>query len=265
MIEKETLGAVLQLKRPEKQNITVYGNYSEKHLDAIYSDNAQSYCIKSIDDKAYNVSNAKSFAAFIKEECGRRENKTGKLSTVVITQQGGSFVADDDFKEGTCKFNRALSQQWHVLAGIVNKTLDHESFLLALQGLKTSIEDFNDLYRKFIKVRIIGKSELDSNPVFIDNEAESGFKVKYTIQGGQKSEDILPSEFKLNLPYSKGSEKKYEVPIEVMMLNNGNNVIAIRIVCPDFERTEELAISDEVTQLRSDLDSLTDLLVLESY
>ena len=134
-----------------------------------------------------------------------------------------------------------------------------------MQELSPSIKDFQKIYRQFLKVRIIGTSELVSNPVFVDNEAEKGYKVKYTLDGGQDDEEVIPQGFDLELPYSKGSETMYIVPIETMVLNNGDNELVIRINCPILEQVEEKAIFDEVTQLREDVKDLKDLLILESY
>lgn len=264
---KEAINRILELRNVEDTDseLTIYGNYSEKIVEAKFNNTDGSFRINNESVLRRTVSTIKSLTTAILEESRRRENATGNNMTVLFTQKGGNFYLNDDFYSGEYTFLRTLSQQWKVLAGITGKTLDHENFLLALQELSPSIVDFKKLYRQFIKVRIIGNSELTSNPVFVDNEAESGYKVKYNLSTGQNDEETIPEGFILNIPYSKGSDKTYDVPVETMILNNGSNELVIRINCPILERIEELAIFEEVAQLREDTKNLTDLLILESY
>lgn len=264
---KEAIEKVLSLKEHTDTETTVklYGNYSEKLVDAKFDKATGNYTIKNENVIKRTVSTVKSFTAAILEESKRRENNTGEKMTVLFTQKGGYFSIDDDFYSGEYKFERTLSQQWQALQEIAGKTLDHEELLTALQELSPSIKDFKELYKKFLKVRIVGASELTSNPVFVNNEAEKGYKVKYTLDGGQADEEVLPEGFTLSLPYSKGSENTYEIAVETMILNNGSGELEIRISCPGLEQIEEKAIFDEVAQVRKDTENLTDLLILESY
>lgn len=265
---KEAIDRILELKKERRDldvKIKYYGNYSECIKDAKFDERTGNYTVNCETLIKRSISTIKSLTSAILEEAKRRENKTGEYMTVLFNQKGGYFSMNDDFYSGNYTFERTLSQQWRVLSGIAGKVLDHESFLLALQELNPSIQNFPKLYRQFIKVRIIGRSELASNPVYVDGEAESGFMVKYTLESGQSDEEILPQGFICELPYSKGSEKKYIVPVETMILNNGSNQLVIRVNCPILEQVEEQAIFDEVEQLRKDTSELQDLLILESY
>ncbi len=264
---KEAINKILELKEHTSTDVTVneYGRYTERKLDCKFDKANGNYKTHTADRLTRDVSTIKSLSAAVIEEAKRRENMTGQNMTVLFTQKGGAFYLDDDFPAGEYKFERTLSQQFKTLQRLAGKKLNHEEFLTFIQELSPSIDNFKKLYRSFLKVRIIGNSELSSNPVFVDNEAESGYKVKFTLEGGQPDEDIIPQGFICNLPYTKGAETKYEIPVETMILNNGDNELQIKILCPLLEQIEEKAIFDEVEQFRGDTKGLKDLLILESY
>lgn len=262
---KELLETILELKAPQKIEITKYGNYTFQEFEAIYDKSQEKYVIKEENIEKTKVSSLNSFISFIKEENRRRNNQSGNKSTVIINNTGGLFISDTDFNKGICEFNRTLSQQWTCFKSYKDKTLDHEEFLYLLSSLYPSIEDFNYIYRQFVNIRIIGKSEVTSNPIFVKNEAEIGFKIKYALEGGATGETILPESFKLNLPYSKGSSNTYELNVKILILNNANNKIVFKILCPEYEQIEELAIFNESEILKNELKEMKELLILESY
>lgn len=253
-------------RRPEKSEVTIYGNYSTKTKEAVYNDGEEEYTVREDIKSGESVSSVRSFATFIKEELRRRDNTTGNFATATINSKGGIFYADDDFIKGKCEFTRKLSQQWEALASCVDKTLRHEELLRVMQKLSPSIENFHELYIDLLDVRIIGRSEMTSNPIFVDGEATSGYKIKFKMQSGDQEESTLPCYFVCKVPYAKGNyEQMYEVPIELMYLNDGNGHLNILFQCPTFENIEETAMLDEVNYLKDELKKHEDLLVLFNY
>lgn len=260
MIQK-ALEFIQTQKRPEKLLITERGKYGERNVEAIYSDANGSYSVKSPANNITNVKSVTAFQQFIKEELKRRKNVKGTLSTLQIDINGGLFVADDDFNEGICKYARVLSQQWDLLTGINGKVFSHEDFLAVLVKLSPSIVDFNKTYSQFLKLRIIGKSEMLSAPVFVQGEAKSGYMCEYKIDG-TKAETTIPDSLVLQVPYAKASTVKYELPVEIQLLNSGSDRITIKVNIPTLENVEETAILDEVKAFKKELTDCTEMLVL---
>lgn len=254
----------IQAKRPVKDEITIYGNYSERTKEAIYNDSTQKYETGNYLKTCENVSTVKSFRDFIKEELKRRKKETGDLATAVISSKGGRFVADDDFQRGQCEFHRSLSQQWLAFAECIGRTYNHEEFLRLLQKLSPSIPDFKDLYFKFLDIRVIGRSESVSKPFYVNGETEQGVKIKFKMQGGEDDSITLPDSFIITLPYAKGNyDKLYEVNVNLVYDNRcGINIL---IQAPEFEQVEEQALLDEVEFLKEELSEYKDLLVLFNF
>lgn len=250
-------------KREIQIDTIEYGVYSERPTKAIFVDSENRYNRLSKKERKLNVSSVNSFIDFITEELKRLNNETGKKSTVVIDSEGGSFCADDDFKMISCLYSRSLTSGWETLQEVANSRLNHEDLLKVLQKFRPYIMDFEKLYSKLLDIRTIGRSEMLSNPVFINGEANSGYKIKFKLQSGETDETELPNQFELYLPYAKGRlDKRYFVPVELMFLNNGNGKIEILFQCPELERKEEEALQDEVEYLKEKLSDFKDLLVL---
>lgn len=253
-------------KRDVKINVTEYGVYTDRQVEAVYNDDKQCYETTRKEARRKEVSFVGSFIGFIDEELKRAQNDTGKLTTVVINQSGGSFCADDDYRLKGCDYNRALTILWLTLKSVANQKLSHEQLLIALQKLRPCIQNFEELYIKLLDIRTIGKSEMISNPVFVNNGAETGYKIKFKLQSGIDDEVELPANFKCIVPYAKGrTDVTYEVPIELMFLNNGSGRIEVLFQCSELERIEEQALQDEVDYLKDKLSKYSDLLVLLNY
>lgn len=76
----------------------------------------------------------------------------------------------------------------------------------------------------------------------------------------------MPNRFIVKLPYSRGRQDVlYDVPVELMYLNNGTGRVEILFQIAELERIEEEALKDEVDYLTAKLDSFSDLLVLLNY
>lgn len=255
-------------KRTETLQHSVFGRYNNTTTqNYIYSDCNQRYEEMKDYTEGYSwrVSTAKNFAKLIKEELKRRNNATGQGATVKLTTKGGLFVADDEFSRGKNEFERANSQQWLWLKKGINETFTHNEFLEWFRGLKPSILGFEDYFRQFAQLRIIGMSELCKNPYFTNKEQQQGFRVTYKIENCvNETEEFLPSVFMVTMPYEKGNAKEYSQPIELLFANNDGE-LEISVFAPDYETTEEQAILDEADSLQEMLKEQTDLLVLPDF
>lgn len=260
----------IDCKRESKLNITEYGVYSERQIEAVYSDYDKKYIITERKDRRLDVSTVDSFIDFIREELKRNKNKTGKIATVIINNSGGFFSADDDFKTTSCRYNRSLTAAWGALTNVANCKINHEQLLTTLQKLRPYIANFENLYLTLLDIRSIGRSEMISNPVFIPGEdglsAGSGYKISFKLQSGTQEDVVLPNRFVVKLPYSRGRQDVlYDVPVELMYLNNGTGRVEILFQIAELEEIEEQALKDEVLYLKEGLKEFEDLLVLLNY
>ena len=85
--------------------------------------------------------------------------------------------------------------------------------------------------------------------------------VKYKLEG-QNADTIIPDSLKVVLPYIKASEKKYEIDVDVQILNSSNNQLRIKVNIPLMEKIEEQAIIDEITDIKEQLKEFDKMLVL---
>ena len=260
-IDVETIDKLQNLARPETCEITQYGKYSERTVEAVYSDNRCEYSVHSVKGDTMEVHSKKAFVEFITKELERRKNEDGDLATLIIGVSGGKFVADDNFQEGICTYNRIISQQWQMLRKINGQILGHEEFLMSILALSPSVADFKEVYKKFLTLRIVGKSELTSNPVFVNNQAESGYLVKYKLEG-QNSDVVVPDGFYVSVPFVKAGQKKYGVNVDVQVLNSSSNELRMKINIPELDYIEETAIIDEIEEIKAETKKYDKMLIL---
>lgn len=263
-ITKELTAALLR-QRPEKINKTQYGIYSTRELELLYNDSKREYVEKAVYEDDKTLGSAKALAAYIKEELRRRENPTGDKATVRIAMTGGEFTADEDFQEGCVSYNRINSQQWNLVKKSLNQVFNHAQFLELVQALKPSIDNFHDLYQSFSAIRIVGRSTLVSNPIFINGNQECGIKCTYALEDGREGEEILPENFFVKVPFVKAGEKFYEIPIDLVYFRDEYERLAIRVICPIFENIEEQAIIDEAKFIKEETKEFEKLLVLSDF
>ena len=118
-----------------------------------------------------------------------------------------------------------------------------------MQALKPSIElagtDFHELFAKFCSLKIVGESEVVSNPVITQNGQESGYVCRYKLEDGTDGEEHFPTGFVIKVPFAKAGDFNYEIPIDLLFSRDDNNQIEITVLCPAFENIEEKAIIDE--------------------
>lgn len=261
-------------KRDVAINYEWQGNYESKLKDLMYSDKDECYAqVPSAMPISRTVSSMHSLIAAVKEEAKRRKNETGKYMTVSFTENGGKFSYDDNVNEGNYKFERKLSQQWEAFKCLLRcRNSTHSDFYNTLIELSPSIVDAKQTLNTFQQLKIIGNSEVKSNPVFTAGTgAEFGTRIKYNIKGEDKvNEEVFPESFELELPYAKGKEKTYKVTAQVIFsLDQGAygepGELCIRVVCPEIERIEEQAIMDEIAEFKSETDNIPELLILEDF
>lgn len=264
---KEFIKDVILRNRPEHTDIKEYGVYfGSKQYEATYSDSDKTYKIKKNEYNNNKVRSAKAFIEYIKEELKRRDNKTGKFATARIHMQGGDFNADCNFNDGFCLYERLHSEQFNTLEHYNGKVLDHEEFLIMLQKLKPSIEYFSELYKRCSQIRIVGRSEVNSTPIFDESgEAESGYRCQYRLSDGTDEEALLPADFYVSLPFVKAGEREYTYHVELLFFNTKSNEIAVKIQVTDWETNFEEAIIDEAADIKEALSEYTELLILADF
>lgn len=266
MLEKLVENTILR-NRPEHTHITTYGSYEGIiEQEATYSDDLKHYDIREHNNQIYGVKSAKAFVAYIMEELKRRKNTTGKYATAKITLQGGEFTADCNFNKGICNYTRLNSEQYKILEHFKDQVLDHEEFLTMLQKLKPSIVNFAELYARCSKIRVVGRSQMNSQPIFDDEgNAESSFICTYKLEDGTDEDVSLPASFTCTIPFAKAGELTYEYTVELLFFNTSSNRIAIKVQVPDWETNEEQAIIDEANSVKAELSELKELLVLADF
>lgn len=264
-IIEQAIDALKNQKRPEMIDCPIYGQYSSELRTFIYNDDRREYNYQSEtpDDKV--VRSVKAFAKIIAEELRRRDNTSGNKATVHINLIGGEFIPDDNFGHTVIKFNRLNSQQWLLLKSGINTRMDHKQFLLFLQGLKPSIEYFDDVFRSFATLRMIGRTELTSNPIFTEDGQNSGYTCTYKLEDGTTGEDKFPTGFAATVQFAKAGDKKYNIPIDLLFTRNEDDEIEIEVLCPEFENIEEQAIIDEANFIKEQTQNYSDLLVLSDF
>lgn len=262
---KEAIEALKNQKRPEMIVCPVYGQYYSETQTFMYSDADRQYQRKRSYPADKKVRSVKAFAKIIAEELKRRENTTGNKATVSINLSGGEFIPDDNFGDTKITFERLYSQQWKLIKSGINTRMDHRQFLLFLQGLKPSIFSFDDVFKSFATLRMIGKTELTSNPVFTEDGQNSGYTCQYRLEDGTTGEDKFPTGFCAEVQFAKAGDKSYNIPIDLLFSRNEDDEIEIEVLCPEFENIEERAIIDEAEYIKSETANYSDLLVLSDF
>lgn len=262
---KEAIDVLKENKRPELIDVTVYGRYSAKKETYLYNDSVMKYERHTSRPNAKQVRSVKAFTSIIHEELMRRENEIGDRATVKINLTGGYFIPDDNFGEETIEFSRLNSQQWNLVKGGINKVYNHREFLQFLQALAPSINDFQDMFKRFSLLRLVGKSVLTSNPIITADGQSEGYTCTYKLDDGCDGEEHFPTGFWLDVPFAKAGEKTYEIPIELLFFRNDADELRIEVLCPLFENIEEQAIIDEADFVKSTLQSCESLLILSDF
>lgn len=262
---KEAIDVLKENKRPELIDVTIYGRYTSKKHTYLYNDAERAYERHAIRPETKEVRSVKAFATIIKEELRRRENESGEKATVKINLSGGYFIPDDDFGEETIKFSRLTSQQWNLVRNGINKVYNHREFLQFLQALAPSINDFQDMFKRFSLLRLVGKSTLTSNPIITADGQSEGYTCTYKLDDGCDGEEHFPTGFWLDVPFAKAGEKTYEIPIELLFFRNNDDELRIEVLCPLFENIEEQAIIDEADFVKSTLQNCESLLILSDF
>lgn len=265
VLMKEVIEALKDKKRPELINGVVYGRYSPRQQTFLYNDANQQYELHTSRPDDKTVRSVKAFVSIIKEELSRRENETGQNATVKVNLDGGYFIPDDNFGEETIEFSRLNSQQWNLVKGGINRVYDHKSFLQFLQALTPSIYNFQELFKSFSLLRLVGKSTITSNPIITVEGQSQGYTCTYKLDDGCDGEEHFPTGFILDVPFAKAGEKTYSIPIELLFFRNEDDELRIEVLCPLFENIEEQAIIDEAEFVKTETQKYEKLLVLSDF
>lgn len=264
-IMEQAIDALKNQKRPELIDCPVYGQYSSTYRTFMYNDSSREYEEQVSRPESKRVRSVKAFARIIAEELRRRENASGNRASVSINLSGGVFIPDDDFGYNSITFERLNSQQWKLIKSGINTRMNHKQFLLFLQGLKPSIAYFNDVFKSFSMLRMIGKTELTSNPIFTEDGQESGYTCTYKLEDGTTGEDKFPTGFVATVQFAKAGDKSYDIPIDLLFTRNELDEIEIEVLCPEFENIEEKAIIDEADYIKAETANYSELLVLSDF
>ena len=265
LLIKEAMQNLKKQKRPELIDCPIYGRYSERYRTFIYSDSAQDYKTHTSAPSSKTVRSVKAFASVISEELKRRENQSGFKATVSINLDGGYFIPDDDFGGDCIKFNRLNSQQWNLVKANINRDMTHKEFLMFLQALKPSIDDFAEVYRSYATLRMVGKTEIVSNPIFTEDGQGSSYSCRYKLEDGTDGEEKYPSGFLADVQFAKAGDKYYSIPLDLLFYRDEDNELMISVLCPTFENIEEQAIIDEAEYVKAETEKFSDLLVLSDF
>lgn len=262
---KEAIDTLKNNKRPELIEAPIYGRYSFKNQTFLYNDSQKEYELHTSTPENKEVRSVKAFVGIIKEELKRRENETGTKSTVKVNLNGGYFIPDDDFGLETISFKRLNSQQWNLVKNGINQVYNHREFLQFLQALSPSIENFQELFKRFSLLRLVGKSILTSNPTITQDGQSEGYTCAYQLEDGCDGEENFPKDLYLNVPFAKAGEKFYYIPLDLLFFRNEDDELRIEVLCPLFENIEEQAIIDEADFVKTETSKYENLLVLSDF
>ena len=268
-MEQELLKKVVEIlknqKRPEKICCTQYGKYSQQAVELLYNDSKYCYEIQQITSRPKEVHSINAFVDVIKEELRRCNNPDGDKATVQLNLDGGHFCADDDFYNLSVNYKRMQSQQWELFKGGINKRMDHKQFLLFLQALKPSIDNFDEVFRKFVTLRLVGNSQITSNPIITDNGQSEGYTCTYKLDNGTDGDATFPSSFDINLQFAKAGAMNYDISVELFFYRDSDDELVIQVLCPMFEHIEEKAIIDEANYVKANIADAKNLLILSDF
>lgn len=262
---KEAIETLKNNKRPELINCPVYGEYSSEEKTFIYNDAQECYHYETAAPEDKKVRSVKAFAKIISEELRRRENQEGDKATVKINLSGGYFIPDDNFGRTKVIFDRLNSQQWNIIKNGINRIYDHKSFLLFLQSLKPSIDNFAEIFKQFATLRMVGQTTLTSNPIFTEEGQESGYRCRYRLEDGCDGEDTFPCGFMVNVPFAKAGDNYYDIFIDLLFFRDEDDELRIEVLCPLFENIEERAILDEAQYIKEQAQAHEKLLILSDF
>jgi hypothetical protein len=229
-MEEEIIKVETNTNRPEIVWVPVYGRYESEAKGFLYNDSKQEYEMKSATLNNRSVTTIRAFAAIIKEELKRRKNPTGEKATVIIHSTGGDFVPDENFGDDIVRFKRLTSKQWNTIKYGINSTYDVPAFKKFIQVLAPCINNFDEVWEK-----------LSEKKISIDEEIW------------------------LDVPYGKGTEKTYDIPLDCRIIRDDSGVLNIEVYCHTFEYIEEQAINDDAEYITSEIQEFTDLLILNDF
>ena len=126
-----------------------------------------------------------------------------------------------------------------------------------MQSLKPSINNFQDLFRRFATLRMLGTTQITSNPIFTEEGQETGYTCRYKLEDGCDGE--------VSVQFAKAGDEYYTIPIDLLFYRDENDCIKIETSSPLFENIEEQAIVDEANYIKEQASVYEQLLVLSDF
>lgn len=203
-----------------------------------------------------SVSSVKSLAAAALEELSREENQCGEGMTVIFDNKGATLFINDldtEKKHLRWRYNRCSSQQWDWLCAHENRVLEHKDFVRVIQGLKPSIENYQELFRAIRRANITDKVDMTSNPIIEDGQLGSSIAFNLKVENGETKASI-PTEIPLSMSYSRCSEAVYDFTVYVdveRIKKDQHHTAGFRLNFIERFIIEDQEVQDEITLFES--------------
>ena len=228
----------------------------------LYDDNDGSYDeVDPYRPKSDTVSNIESFITLVKAEALRRNNTTGERMNVIFTDTGATLIADTDDRRDVYTYTRKPSAQWRTLISQLGKEQNHRAFIIWLQSLQPSIEDFPNVLAAFRSLQLNRSAKMVSDPLLVDGSKGASYEVRLDVKSGSAVANI-PQTITVKLPFARGDEREYSFDVQIDINGGEGDAPLITAMAPAVEVIKEQAIVDEMTDFAAktaDLSGLTNL------
>lgn len=231
----------------------------------IYDDSAGDY--KELDPykaKSDTVSNIESFITLVTAEAKRRNNADGSRMNVIFSDVGATFIADTDDRRDVYKYERKHSAQWRALTAKLGQKQNHRDFIVWLQTLQPSIEDYATVLAAFRSLQLNRSAKMVSDPLLVDGSKGVVYEMKLDVKSGSAVATI-PQAIKVKLPFARGDEREYEFEVQIDIDGGEGDAPIITAFAPAVEVIKETAIVDELEDFASKTTSLPELTKLVNF
>jgi hypothetical protein len=301
-LEDDFVDKIVQLAPATAREAQIVVGDGHKKRYFLYDDDAAKYVEVVGVERAVlqtgDVSNVESFLALVREETVRRatdvaddgslspatdrkkgatslatKRHDGSFMTVVFGAKGATFSPDDRIRLDAFTYTRVHSPQWSALIASLNKPYEHKEFIRALQRLRPSIVNYEELMRQLRKISFSDKTNIASEPLLQNGQSQNEYRVDIEVRGGvtagnTSTSTALPSSFDVSLQYARGGEHRYTTTVEIdlsTLMKAERKELRFTLIAPDLPNVEESAIDDEVAFFRSKVEDIPRLLVLQDY
>lgn len=202
-----------------------------------------------------SVSNAEALFEVVEEEAKRLNNETGAQMTVIFTKDGGLFFPDDKNRDNPdiWKFERKPSREISALCKVLDKTMEHATFLRAMSSIRGMVVGFDEIYRAMKRVRINKGMEVVSAPRIENGQQKSEVVIGLRMEGetGAGAKMAFPSEFQVHLPIVSCSSQFYDFTVEVdVWQDDPKEPPQFELVAPERAAIVDKATLDEISHFK---------------